>query len=141
MAAFHLWHCCITWYPWQLLYFPSTGLFAPVKIPQSSGAVRTQRWQRRNETGLSFSLLEEQRRMRRRKIRGRLHEKAGADEEHRDGVRLVEPRCPRVVLLGGAAIGRRRRPPLLAVPRPRLGLHDTSSVRHPNQEGTAALWV
>lgn len=74
---------------------------------------------------------------RRRRIGGgRLHEKAGADEKHRDGVRLVEPRRPRVVLLGGGgAIGRRRRPPLLAVPRPLLRLHAGASSPAPESGG------
>ena len=55
-----------------------------------------------------------------------LHEKAGADEEHGDGARLVEPGRPRVVLLRRAAPAILRddggRPHLVvAVPRPLPG--------------------
>jgi hypothetical protein len=113
------------WYPCSSCTWPGTD--SPFRSRKNCSLQSTESYEhgskRRNQTRLSLSLCW------RAPARGGggefegacLHEKAGADEEHRDGARLVEPRRPRVVLL--AAVRRRRRPPLPAVPRALLRLH------------------
>jgi hypothetical protein len=117
---------------------PTHRLFAPVKTRRTSPTHMTVcRRSAKAKRDKAYGMQSGEEKTRERSCCICLHEKAGADDEHRDGVRLVQPRRPRVVLvhLGGGV----RRPPILGVPRPRLllfrlhgaGCHTPADYRAP----------